>query len=496
LTGANGVATLCGMAEIATHTTIRPATAADIEAVAQLWCQAFPGKRTVAERARMLESGGRYGGLETVLVARGGADQLLAACKIYRLTQHIAGIAMPMMGLAAVAVAPAARRQGLGARLCTRAMEAARERGDVISTLYPFRADYYERLGWGLVGELHEYRFRTHELPAYEEGRHVRTARGEGDAEAIAACYARVAARSNGPIARDARIWAYRLAGEELGVRWLAPGTGAVNGPGLAGGPGPARPPGPASPPGTAGPPGSAWAPEPKGAPALPGSSGRRRGRVVVYDRGGVTGYALLSRPRQDAAGVTTIQIREMIAESEEAYRGLLGYLVRNSQRWHVARHTARIEERLGDRLADPRPPAAPSARSLYFPTARVIRGPMLRILNVPGALRMRRYFDADHRPPGDPVSVEVAVEDEQIEENRGPWILRLEGHTARVEPGADARADARIRTDAATLARILAGELSPSMAATLGRATTTGHVPLLDRIFATRERYWLLDEF
>jgi predicted acetyltransferase len=472
------------MAEIATNSNIRPAAASDIEEVAHLWCQAFPGKRTVAERVRMLESGGRYGGLETVLVARNDADRLLGACKIYRLTQYIAGVAMPMMGLAAVAVAPPARRQGLAARLCTRAMEAARERGDVISTLYPFRADYYERLGWGLVGELHEYRFRIGELPAYEEGRHVRTARRAADAGAIAACYARVAARSNGPIARDARIWAYRLAGEELGVRWLAPGTRVVDARGLAGGPG------------SASPPGSVGAREPQGAPELPGTSGRRHDRVVVYDRGGVTGYALLRRPRQDAAGVTTIQVRELIAESEEAYRGLLGYLARNSERWPVARHTARIEERLGDRLGDPRPPVAGSARSLYFPTARVIRGPMLRVLDVPGALRMRRYFDADNRPPADPVRVEVAVGDEQIEENRGPWILGLEGHTARVEPGADPRADARIRTDGATLARIFAGELSPSIAAMLGRATLNGHVPLLDRLFATRERYWLLDEF
>jgi predicted acetyltransferase len=464
------------MRETAIDTTIRPAVAADIEAVAELWCQAFPGKRTAAERVRMLESGGRYGGLETVLVARDAAGRLLAACKIYRLTQYIAGVAMPMMGLAAVAVAPAARRQGLGARLCTRAMVAARERGDVISTLYPFRADYYERLGWGLVGELHEYRARAGALPAYEEGRHVRTARGAADAEAIAACYARVAARSNGPIARDARIWAYRLAGEELGVRWLASEAA------------------------------------PTGAPGRAGAPGGRRGRVVVHDRDGVTGYALLGRPRQDLSGVTTIRVRELIAETEEAYRGLLGFLARNTERWPVARHTARIEERLGDRLSDPRPPDAGPARSLYFPSARVIRGPMLRILDVRTALGMRRYFDAASGPPEHAATVEVEVEDEQIEGNRGPWRLRLEGDSVRVGPGAgpgadhradarvpaDARfrADARVRADAATFARIFAGELSPSTAVKLGRAVTTGHLPLLDRVFATRERFWLLDEF
>jgi predicted acetyltransferase len=460
LTGAGGVATLGPMGEIASDTTIRPAVAADMEAVAELWCQAFPGKRTVAERVRMLEAGGRYGGLETVLVARDDAGRLRAACKIYRLIQHIAGVPMPMMGLAAVAVAPAARRQGLGARLCTRALEAARERGDVISTLYPFRADYYERLGWGLVGELHEYRVRTGALPAYEEGRHVRTARSAADAEAIAACYARVAARSNGPIARDARIWAYRLAGEELGVRWLAPGAGPV------------------------------------GEPGREGALGSRRGEVVVHDRGGVAGYALLGRPREGAAGVTTTQIRELIADGEEAYRGLLGYLARHTERWPVVRHTARIEERLGDRLSDPRLPGAGPARSLYFPTARVIRGPMLRILDVRAALGMRRYFDAATGPPEHPATVGVEVEDEQMEGNRGPWSLRLDGDSVRVGAGADRRPDARVRADAATFARIFAGELSPSMAVKLGRAVTTGHLPLLDRIFATRERFWLLDEF
>jgi predicted acetyltransferase len=462
------------MAEIATHTHIRPATAADIEAVAQLWCQAFPGKRTAAERARMLETGGRYGGLETVLVARGGADQLLAACKIYRLTQHIGGIAMPMMGLAAVAVAPGARRQGLGARLCTRAMEAARERGDVISTLYPFRADYYERLGWGLVGELQEYRFRTRELPAYEERRHVRAARGAGDAEAIAACYARVAARSNGPIVRDARIWAYRLAGEELGVRPVA----------------------------TAGEPEDA-------APAAVSVATSRRHVAVVHDHGGVAGYALFTRPRHDAAESSAMKVRELVAENEEAYRGLLGHIARDAGRWPIVRHTARPEERLGDRLTDPRWFGAPPARSLYFPTARIIRGPMLRVLHVPAALRLRPFFATDADPAARRATLEIEIDDPQVPANRGPWTVRIQGGRGRVDPRLDApgdstvgapaddsHADARIRTDAPTFARIFAGEIAPRAAARVGRAVTTGDPQLLDQAFAVSERFWLLDEF
>jgi predicted acetyltransferase len=461
------------MAEIATDTTIRPAAASDMETVAELWCQAFPGKRTVAERVRMLESGGRYGGLETVLVARNDAGGLLAACKIYPLTQHIAGAAMPMMGLAAVAVAPAARRQGLGAHLCTRAMEAARERGDVISTLYPFRADYYERLGWGLVGELHEYRARTKALPAYEEGRHVRTARGAADAEAIAACYARVAARSNGPIARDARIWAYRLAGEELGVR-LVPTAG-----------------------------------EPDAGPAGVSIATSRRHVAVVYDHGGVAGYALFTRPRHDAADSRAMQVRELVAETEEAYRGLLGHIARDAGRWPIVRHTARPAERLGDRLADPRWLGAHPARSLYFPTARIIRGPMLRVLHVPAALRLRPFFATDADPAARRATPEIEIDDPQVPANRGPWIVRIHWGRGRVDPrmaapggstvGAPAdggHADARIRTDAPTFARIFAGEIAPRVAARMGRAVTTGDHQLLDQAFAVSERFWLLDEF
>jgi predicted acetyltransferase len=447
------------MTQTAADVTIRPAKATDIPDVAALWCQAFPGKRTAAERARILEAGGRYGGTETVLVARDDADHLLAACKIYRLTQHVAGAPMPMMGLAAVAVAPEARRQGLGAHLCTKAMEAARSRGDVISTLYPFRADYYERLGWGLVGELHGFRFRTDALPRSNEADHVRPARGPDDTDAIAACYARVTARSNGPIARDARIWAYRLAGEELGVRLLSPASGPD--------------------------------PEPAGI-EFPGT---RRREAVVYDRDGVAGYALLTRPPEGAAESRATQVRELVAETEAAYRGLLGHMAREAERWPITRHMARPDERFGDRLPDPRRHGARPVRSLYFPTARVSRGPMLRVLDVPAALGARPFFQAAADPVVRQATLEVEVDDPQLPANRGPWIVRMDGGSVRVGPG-DSPADARIHTDAPTLARIFAGELAPGDAARLGRAVLAGDAHLLDEAFAVTERFWLLDEF
>jgi predicted acetyltransferase len=447
------------MAVHAPQLDVRYARAEDIQEVAELWCEAFPSRRTVDERVRMLTDGGRYGGLETTLVAR-AESRLAGACKIYRLAQRIVGVAMPAMGLAAVAVAPTERRRGVGAFLCARAMEVARGRGDAISTLYPFRPDYYERLGWGLVGELHDYRFRTAALPRYDEARAVRSARMPADADAIAACYARVAAGSNGPIERDARVWDYRLAGEELGVRPVEPGAIPAGGTGGAG----------------------------------------ARDHVVVHDRGGVTGYALLRSVRRP--GADSLHVRELVAETEEAYRGILGHIARRSDRWPQARHTARIEEAFGDRLADPRPPAAGGGRSLSFPTAHIPRGPMLRILDVPRALGLRRYFDAGAGQPEGGVAIEVTVDDTHLPENRGPWLLRITGGAATVTADAATGAaatpatDARLATDAPTLARIFAGDLAPRRAAAMGRAAIAGDGGVLDAAFATRQRFWLLDEF
>lgn len=429
---------------------VRPAQHDDIREIAQLWHDAFPGKRSVADRIRMLEAGGRFGGLESVVVAAESGHGVVGAAKIYRMTEYIAAVPMPMMGLAAVAVAPERRRQGVGGRLCVEAIRVAADRGDVVSVLYPFRPDYYQRLGWGLVGGLHEYRFHTESLAAGSGGQSVRSALLERDAGPIAACYGRVAARSNGPIDRTRQVWAYRLAGQELGVRHVdadAVWTGQVE---------------PAS-------------------------------RPVVYDDGGVTGYALLRYVTRDSPERHTLQVRELMAESDEAYHGLLAHIASQHDQWPRCHYFARPDERFGDFLEDPRPPGFRGARSLYFPTARIVRGPMLRLLDVAGALRRRRYFTAGGATDG---TIALYVIDEQRPANDGPWTLRLEDGAAEVEAGDPASPDAVMETDMVTLSRIFAGEISATVAAAQNRARIDGGAELLDRAFATNERFWLLDEF
>ncbi len=401
----------------------------------------------------MLEAGGRYGGLDTVLVVEEDA-RVIGACKLYRLTQHITGRPLAMMGLAAVAVDPAWRRRGVGAGLCAEAARTGRKRGDAISVLYPFRPDYYARLGWGLVGRLLDYRFSTDALPLYPESANVRLARSERDVRALTQSYARVVARSHGPIERDAGVWAYRLVGEELAVRALD-------------------------------------------ADAVRRTLSDPSRLILVHDRNGVDGYALL-RSRAVGAAHADLAVRELVTETEPALRGLLGWIASKAERWPNARYRARPEQMFEDRLREPRPPNHRSGSSLYFHTGRVTRGPMLRVLDAPRAFRARAWFDGVRTAPAGGV-MDVEVSDVLIPENRGPWRIRFgdDGEASVAPTGADpGAASVTVKTDPSTLARLYAGDLDVTGAVRLGVCEAEGDLAMADAAFSVRETFWLPDEF
>src|SRR5690606_39293364 len=102
-----------------------------------------------------VETGIPYGGIETAVVAE-EHGRIIGAFRAYRMSEHLGGTTVPMLGLAAVATAPEARRRGVGRALCREAIRLGRERGDVVSVLFPARPAFYRALGWGLVGELQD----------------------------------------------------------------------------------------------------------------------------------------------------------------------------------------------------------------------------------------------------------------------------------------------------------------------------------------------------
>ncbi len=64
------------------------------------------------------------------------------------MTENVRGAVLPMGGVGGVASFPYARRKGHVRTMFGRIFELMHDRGDAVSTLYPFRESFYERLGY------------------------------------------------------------------------------------------------------------------------------------------------------------------------------------------------------------------------------------------------------------------------------------------------------------------------------------------------------------
>lgn len=413
---------------------LRPAVRKDAGRLAELWVGAFPDSRTAAQRRQQLLDNVPYGGIDDAwLIERDG--QLVAACRLHPMRQFLAGAELPMMGVAGVAVASTARRRGLGAALCRDALRIAHERGDVVSVLYPFRPDFYAALGWGYVGELWSYRVATRALAPVDDDGARRVRRAEpGDRAAIEASYLRLAQRSHGPIRRSAGAWDQHLKDPAETVLSRDP------------------------------------------------------------DSGHVTGYVIARYGREPVHADRTLRIQELIAEDEGAARALWGWVAAQRDQRAVVTYDARPDEGFELRLSDPRPPRFADRRSrrLWTPTARVLRGPMLRVVSVGAALEARRWGAL----PGGGARIRLEVTDDELPSNLGPWSVEVEAGAARVVEGPCDGADASLTCDPSVFARIWAGEIRASDAGRLGLAAVDDPEALMDAAFAVRSGFWLADSF
>jgi predicted acetyltransferase len=361
---------------------LTPADDGDVEAMAQLWTEAFPEK-PAERRKREIREGMTYGDLSDCWVVR-QQGRIAGALRTYRFTTYLWGRAYPTMGLAGVATAPDFRRRGLGRRMCEAALELAHERGDVLSALFPFRTSFYRDLGYTLVGSMHRYRFHPEELTTYPGWDRVVRDPEEGPDQARA-IYGRVAPGTNGLLARTPRMWGFL---DEAGTYLYLHRN----------------------------------------------EYGEANGYVVVRGRGG-------------APDRTTLYVREIMAENREAYLALLGWLSVQRDQWARVVYDAVPGESFMRRLSHPRTHGSGNPRGLWFHSAHLLRGPMLRIVDMEKfmAADAGDGVDASGAAPGEkgagdgaggadidrvaaavragePVTQRVQVRDGQIPVNHGVW--------------------------------------------------------------------------
>lgn len=128
-------------------------------------------------------------------------DGRLAATALGRTYDSWFGsVPVPTAGIGGVTVAPEHRGAGLLGPLLSAVLDASRERGAVVSTLFATSPGIYRRFGFEAITTLDDVRVPTAAL-ASGGSTPVRRA-DEGDAEAVRAVHDRAVARENGPLRR------------------------------------------------------------------------------------------------------------------------------------------------------------------------------------------------------------------------------------------------------------------------------------------------------
>ena len=113
------------------------------------------------------------------------------------------GVPVPTCGVAGVTVALEDRGRGALSPLFAAALETARERGAVVSGLYPTAARIYRRFGYELVGDYRTVAVATADLSAVTPPVGVTSRRAElRDLPAVRTVYDTWAAAQNGPLSR------------------------------------------------------------------------------------------------------------------------------------------------------------------------------------------------------------------------------------------------------------------------------------------------------
>src|SRR5258708_5223845 len=139
------------------------------------------------------------GALHTDLWVCTEGDMLVGHAFLFSLRGHFGGAALPIGGIASVAVAPESRKTGVATALMGHLHGIARARGAVLTVLYAFRKGFYSRCGYAPVTPSQRLIFSPASVPRGWRDGSVRAATDRAHVETL---WLRAARASTGMLER------------------------------------------------------------------------------------------------------------------------------------------------------------------------------------------------------------------------------------------------------------------------------------------------------
>lgn len=155
---------------------IRQATGSDSDVIAALLSKSFLEDTSVIRVS--IENNPRYSlsNMYVIESRSGGTNLEIVGClRITPFEVYSRGVKMLMAGIAAVAVQPEVRRQGIAEVLMEDALRKIYEMDYPVSMLFPFKHQFYEKFGYACVGNMMQYELATSNISNFQERSHVRT---------------------------------------------------------------------------------------------------------------------------------------------------------------------------------------------------------------------------------------------------------------------------------------------------------------------------------
>jgi len=147
-------------------------------------------------------------------------DTLLGGIRVHSFGYNYYGNTVPAAGLGLVAVDLAHKKRRVCRDMMRHFIGSSREKGCLFAMLYPFRPDFYHRMGFGWGSRLHGYRLSPLQLP---DSPHVprATLLSENDTEALRACYDEYFRQQHGMVGASGWEWQrFTLSGRIVAGVW------------------------------------------------------------------------------------------------------------------------------------------------------------------------------------------------------------------------------------------------------------------------------------